>query len=336
MNRESIGPVALAVICIVAVVFAAATLSSPRSTGGGDLATGANDGGGIGDDSTGDGLDLWGDDAQSSGFIEMRSGEFVLKTGSVCVPFLQRPEVVAGIVGAFVLFAYLVKRRIDEVAAVGLTLTFAFPVGVVYLLLTSCGDGEFSAGLPEEIIGGGAGREGTVGVSDNPMAVDPTQVPPVIYLALALVLVVVLAYALSDRGGFAAALEPIWSRREDAGGEAAQANGGAAATLGRVAGRAADRIEEGGTDVENEVYRAWREMTRPLDVERPESSTPAEFATAATDAGVSRDDVDELTELFEQVRYGGYDPDAERESRAVDALRRIETQYVDLEGGDES
>jgi preprotein translocase subunit SecG len=93
-----------------------------------------------------------------------------------------------------------------------------------------------------------------------------------------------------------------------------------------AAGRAADRIEDG-DDVDNEIYRAWVEMTEHLDVDHPESSTPGEFAAAAVDAGIDRDDVVELTELFERVRYGHTAATSDREARALDALRRIESQY---------
>ncbi|KKF38992.1 hypothetical protein FK85_32195, partial [Halorubrum saccharovorum] len=97
--------------------------------------------------------------------------------------------------------------------------------------------------------------------------------------------------------------------------------------VGRTAGEAADRIEE--SDAENEVYRAWRDMTTVLDVDRPASSTPAEFAAAAVDAGVDEEPVATLTEVFERVRYGGEDATDDRERRAVEALRRIEERYGD-------
>ena len=104
-----------------------------------------------------------------------------------------------------------------------------------------------------------------------------------------------------------------------------------AAAVGRAAGDAADRIE--GTEpesVENEVYRAWREMTGHLDVERPETSTPGEFVDAAVAAGLAADDVAELTRLFEEVRYGERDP-TDRAERAVACLRRIEARYAEAE-----
>lgn len=99
--------------------------------------------------------------------------------------------------------------------------------------------------------------------------------------------------------------------------------------VGRIAGRTADRLEhqDGDSSLDNEVYRAWAEMTEQLDIPDDESTTPREFATAAAEAGLSAEDVEELTELFEAVRYGGYPPTADREQRAVSVLRRIERGY---------
>jgi hypothetical protein len=103
-----------------------------------------------------------------------------------------------------------------------------------------------------------------------------------------------------------------------------------AAAVGRAARRAADRIETT-ADVENEVYRAWSEMTERLDVARPDSSTPGEFATAAVGVGMDPGHVGELTRLFEDVRYGGDEPTVPRERRAVTVLRRIEASYAPRE-----
>jgi hypothetical protein len=90
-----------------------------------------------------------------------------------------------------------------------------------------------------------------------------------------------------------------------------------------AAGDAADEITQV-SDSENAVYRAWARMAEPLDVEHPEASTPGEFADAALAAGLDTEDVDELTELFEQVRYGTTPITEEHEQRAKATLRRIE------------
>jgi hypothetical protein len=105
-----------------------------------------------------------------------------------------------------------------------------------------------------------------------------------------------------------------------------------ATALGEIAGRAADRIETGASgESENEVYRAWGEMTHHLDIENTETTTAREFQRAAVEAGMAPDDVRELTQLFERVRYGGEAATEDREQRAVAVLRRIESTYGDEE-----
>ncbi|WP_114577282.1 DUF4129 domain-containing protein [Saliphagus sp. LR7] len=93
-------------------------------------------------------------------------------------------------------------------------------------------------------------------------------------------------------------------------------------TVAEAAGAAADRLE--GDAVENDVHRAWREMTRALSVSNRRARTTGEFARAAVRAGIDERDVEILTELFEDVRYGGREPTEDDERRAIKALRRIE------------
>jgi len=101
---------------------------------------------------------------------------------------------------------------------------------------------------------------------------------------------------------------------------------GARAAVGRAAGRAADRLED--DSLENAVYQAWHEMTAALEVPNPSTRTPAEFERAAIEAGLEADDVETLTDLFREVRYGEATVTADRERRARDTLRRIEATYA--------
>jgi outer membrane protein assembly factor BamB len=52
------------------------------------------------------------------------------------------------------------------------------------------------------------------------------------------------------------------------------------------------------------------------------------FSTDGITTGMAADDVAELTELFEAVRYGTAVPTEARETRAIAALRRIEDAYA--------
>lgn len=106
----------------------------------------------------------------------------------------------------------------------------------------------------------------------------------------------------------------------------------AAEEIGAAAGKLADEIEDGAS-ASNGVYDAWVEMTDILDIDDPETSTPQEFADAGLAAGIKRRDVEELTDLFEEVRYGTTIATQERETQALEALRRIERTYSDQEQG---
>jgi len=93
-----------------------------------------------------------------------------------------------------------------------------------------------------------------------------------------------------------------------------------------AAGRAADAVADADGDpseLSNAVYRAWYEMTTALDVADPDTATPGEFAATARDAGLDPGAVDDLTVVFEAVRYGD-EPVADHENRALAALRCLE------------
>lgn len=98
--------------------------------------------------------------------------------------------------------------------------------------------------------------------------------------------------------------------------------------VGRAAGRAADRIDED-DPLENAVYQAWHEMTTALDIPNPSTRTPAEFKRAAIEAGLAAEDVETLTDLFREVRYGDATVTPERERQARETLRRIEAAYAE-------
>ena len=98
------------------------------------------------------------------------------------------------------------------------------------------------------------------------------------------------------------------------------------ARIGERAGEAAQRIESHG-QADNEVYAAWAGMIQLVDIDDPETCTPGEFAAAAVGAGMDPEHVEELTALFELVRYGDR-PAESYEERAVDVLRAIESTYA--------
>jgi len=211
----------------------------------------------------------------------------------------------------------------DSVAATAYVTVLAIPFTFAWLLLSKCGTEEETpqAIVPSDIVATPKGGDGTFGVLG-----DVANLNADVWLLVVVALVGLGAVAVvlaSDAGD---ADDPD----DEAADVAADEQLEAVAGLSEVAGRAADRIERS-TGVDNEIYRAWVEMTEHLDVDHPDASTPGEFEAAAVNAGVDAETVAELTALFERVRYGDEAPTARTESRAADALRAIETSYSDLD-----
>lgn len=73
----------------------------------------------------------------------------------------------------------------------------------------------------------------------------------------------------------------------------------------------------------NEVYRAWYQMARRVDVKRRASATPRELSHTAVNEGMDPDAVETVTRLFETVRYGDVTVTDEDERRAKEALTRL-------------
>lgn len=80
-----------------------------------------------------------------------------------------------------------------------------------------------------------------------------------------------------------------------------------------------------------DVSAAWVAMTESLEVDRPRSRTPGEWADAAVAAGFDEDDVAQLTRTFRDVRYGTSRDSADyrRRFRVKRELETIETTEDD-------
>jgi hypothetical protein len=307
----------LAVLAVLALGFSAATLDSATTT---------TDSGGIGVGSTQDQTG-GGSSADSGVDLSETDGSQTNLSFSICVDVLRTPGVQLLLLGLVGLLYLAVHRTVGSVLLSAMTtLSLLFPFAFVYLLLVSCSQTptEASISLARSAVNqtgltSGGGSAGT-GASGEALT-SPTALLGLLLVAAIVGSVALLVYSTRDDEDDLAEEPPEPPDHADP------------AAVGEVAGRAADRLEAD-ADVGNEVYRAWREMTIHLDVSRPRSSTPAEFAAAAVDAGMDRADVTELTEVFEEVRYGGADPTPERERRAREALRNIEERYADTDGGD--
>jgi hypothetical protein len=98
------------------------------------------------------------------------------------------------------------------------------------------------------------------------------------------------------------------------------------AQLGLEMRQAIDTIEEGG-DLGNTILTAYRDMSRVVrqtqGVERSRATTPHEFIQVLTGKGLPSQAVVEITQLFEQVRYGSKLASVTDEQRALSSLRAI-------------
>jgi hypothetical protein len=309
----------VALLCVLAVSLAASTLVDPQSPSG----TRPD----IGSDSQSGNADHDGDGGNDQPSPEQPEGGAPIRLGAACIPILLSPQVLIG--GALLLVgtAWALKRRENLAYAVAVMFPLTLFLAVPYMLLTDCGspaslDQQDAAFLPE-FANNSSG--GDLGGNAGGQAADQLLSPTVL-VGLLVVVAVLFAVLVYRASGDDADGDPL---PEAETAEPEERN--ALAAVGAAAGEAADRIEDA-ADVDNEVYRAWRDMTDHVDVPDPETSTPQEFATAARDAGMEGAHVDALTDVFREVRYGGAEATAAREQRALDALRAIEERYA--EGGE--
>ncbi|MDZ7689383.1 MAG: carboxypeptidase regulatory-like domain-containing protein [Halobacteriales archaeon] len=77
------------------------------------------------------------------------------------------------------------------------------------------------------------------------------------------------------------------------------------------------------TDSENDVYVSWSRMIERADIDGIRTKTPSEIAEEAKDAGLNPGAVDEITDVFEEVRYGEGEPTQEQKERAKRAFERL-------------
>ncbi|QLK27768.2 DUF4129 domain-containing protein [Natrinema zhouii] len=311
MDRETGRVVLIALLCCLAIVLAAATLPSMVENGGGGGFGGADGGGSDVDES----------DEPS----EVDSGpgsDIQYGLQGLCVGFLDSRLGLLGLVLGTVGIAALATRSYDAKLTILLSVALLPLAVLVFIVLTSgCGTQTIEPPTSPANLSPTAenGSGGPFGSGDGDSTVPGPTLPSLLVLTVLLVTVV---------GAFAALYYTGSESRESAESSAEPDDAVQRSALGRAAGQAADRIESG-DDFENDIYRAWHELTEPLAVDRPASSTPGEFAAAARDAGLDPSHVEELRTMFEDVRYGDRPITDDRERRAVELLRRIEATYGD-------
>jgi hypothetical protein len=231
-------------------------------------------------------------------------------------------EWVAGLIAAAVILAVPAALLVGRGHALGVAVAAALFVGLVALFLlfsgTGLGEGPLTPDLPN-VSGSPLGGGGDGGSADESTADTARDLPSLVtfgVVGFALVAALGLIYYAS--ASVDASVDPSPPTEPDAPDREA---------VGAAAARAAERIDDHTGDAENAVYEAWVEMTGALDVADPATSTPGEFAAAATAAGMDADRVADLTDLFERVRYGSEPVTADHERRAVETLRAIQAAH---------
>ena len=317
---KNLRTVALALLCVLAIGVAAATLSSTVDPGDGEGTGSGEEGVGPG---SGDEPDLG--DSSSTDELQGSGDQQPDQQWEYCYEPLDDQPIYVLLFGVPVTAGLIVSVFTDRRRGFAAAMFIFWPALILVVVLTAGCSPPPSEQAAEEAVnttqeiassaGGGGGDDRTF--------TAPTSLIAILLLVAS---VGIVAAVLLRRDGEEAAevsTEPAFDDEQRR------------AAIGSAAGDAADRIEDD-AGLENEVYRAWAEMADPLPVDHPETSTPAEFADAAVDAGIDPDDVRELTGLFEEVRYSTAEATPEREQRAVEALRRIERQYADAAGADGS
>jgi uncharacterized protein DUF4129 len=103
--------------------------------------------------------------------------------------------------------------------------------------------------------------------------------------------------------------------------------------LAQIADEAQAALAElqAGGDVTNAVLRCYREMSRVLSeqrgVARARDMTPREFERQLAAVGLRDGHIQQLTRLFERVRYGGRRAGEREEREAIDCLAAIVQTY---------
>ncbi|WP_436926598.1 DUF4129 domain-containing protein [Halosimplex amylolyticum] len=284
------------VLCVVALALAASTLAA---TGG--IERGPGEGSGPGSS----------DQPQSPPVDSNQTGGEPLGLNGDWVELLIAAFVVLAIPGVLVLGR---SRLLGALLGIGF---FVVLFAVIYFV--SGMDALQPVQSPVENVSEGLQGGGELGSADESSQEQNREMPSVFtfgIIGLALAMAVGLVYYAS--AGVDASVDPE---------PAAESDPDDSPAVAEAAGRAADRIDDHEGDASNAVYAAWEEMTTALQVPDPATSTPGEFADTAVAAGMDEARVDDLTDLFERVRYGHEPVTEAHERQAAETLRAIEADY---------
>lgn len=82
-----------------------------------------------------------------------------------------------------------------------------------------------------------------------------------------------------------------------------------------------------GVDLKDVIVQCYRQMSRAMEqergIERKDFMTTGEFENLLQTAGIPREPIHQLTQLFDAVRYGNWQPNAADEQKAIECLEAI-------------
>lgn len=186
------------------------------------------------------------------------------------------------------------------------------PILLVLLMIATISRQDLKKEEPTEMAPG-AGQQMPSAVEGTPYPL-PEYVPPPAWVTTATTVAIAVGAALLIGGAVLLIL-----RREHRRTEPLR-------LVEQQAQAALDSIQSGG-DLREAILRCYYQMIAALDeyrgIRRARDITPHEFENILRERGLPRGPVHELTQLFEQVRYGGYNPGRSEETVAVTSLSAI-------------
>lgn len=295
-------PIVIGLLSILALSLAAATLTSPVDVDG-DLGVGGE----ADRPEPGEGQEI-GVPIDTADSDEIGG----LPTGVCVEPLTAIPP--EALLGAFILLGVVLALLVrgPGVAVVAVVVGFWTIVAAIVLLTAGCPDGF----IGDSLITGGDSidfEEGTPLTEETNGSAQPVSVPSL--LLLAVVAIGLVGIVLGLRGSDSDTTEEAVEENE----ESTKRTRPASVRTGTT--DAAATVDD--LPPENAIYEAWSAFATSLEVSRPRSKTPAEYAAAATAAGHDERAVRELTGVFQAVRYGLVAPTPARKADAVAALETI-------------
>lgn len=304
-------------LAIIAISLAAATLTSPTAVGG--IGTGD-------ENDPSEGLQSPATQPGGPGFsIAFEDGSFD-ELGSVaplislpCLEFLTHDQFFISAIITLIIVAYILHRIAGILVPIGLYVVAAAPVILIYRLLTACVPAERSQVTLFSISEGAVANATSIslplpglgGADTAAGSVEPTSLFLFVLLGVGLLIAIIILY---ESTGDDLPTEPT-----------PQPTTG---TPWQISSKSVETTQslthlENSVIADNKIYQAWKKMTEEVDIPRPQTSAPREYAEKAIEEGKHPRAVERLTALFEEIRYGTKQPTPESETQAEEALEEI-------------